>query len=488
MRYRILLFPILLLAYSCSKTTDKTSSNLSPVAFGDTITISHLNMVMLPIPSGSITLKNTDFETSDEKLTQVSLSNFWLAKTEVTQAQYEKIMGNNPSYFKGANLPIEQVSWEDAMNFCHKLTDQEHAAGRIPIGYTYTLPAEAQWEYACRAGTTGDYAGNLDDMGWYVNNSEDKSHPVGLKKANAWGLYDMHGNIREWCLDWYGDYPGGSKTNYSGPASGTHRVSRGGNWHRGAEASTASKRSKETQGRCDDLNGFRIALSPIPEIKIVMVPIPEGTFTLRNTGNNKEKSLTEVTLSKFWLGETEITQAQYKSIMGIGSPHFQGPNLPMEHASWENAMDFCKKLNDIERAAGRLHDGYEYTLPTEAQWEYASLAGTSGDYTKEIDSMAWYKNNSERETHPVGTKKPNNWGLYDMQGNVRELCYDWYTESYPGGSVKDYKGPLSGNYRVLKGGSWADSAENCNPTNRGYRSEGRKGELLGFRIALSSIR
>lgn len=293
------------------------------------------------------------------------------------------------------------------MAFCHKLNQRERAAGRLLSGYAYILPAEAQWEYACRAGTKGDYAGDLDSMAWYANNAEEKTHPVGTKLANTWGLQDMHGNIREWCLDWYGDYPGGIETDYAGPASGNHHVCRGGNWHRGAGASTSSKRSKEAPGCCDDLNGFRIALSAIPEVKIVMIPIPAGTFAMGNMSPDvaeDEKNLTEVTLSKHWLGDNEITQAQFKAIMGKGSPRFQGTYLPMEHASWKDAVEFCQKLNERETATGRLPAGYAYTLPTEAQWEYASRAGTSGNYTEELDEMGWYKNNSEKETHPVGKK------------------------------------------------------------------------------------
>ena len=459
----------------------------------DPISIPDLKIVMQLIPAGNITLRNaSSAAVSDEKeLTQVTLSKFWLGETEVTQAQYEAIMGDNSSYFKGPDLPMEQVSWEDAMAFCHKLNEREHAAGRLPAGYTYKLPTEAQWEYACRAGTTGDFAGNLDAMGWYAENAKDKTHPVATKQANAWGLYDMHGNIREWCLDWYASsYPAGSVTDYAGPASGTLRVSRGGNWHRPEKACTSSNRGYRSQGRRDDLHGLRIALSSIPELKIAMVPIPAGTFTMGSTSleaADDEKTLTEVTLSEFWLGATEVTQSQFKTIMGAGSPCFQGYDLPMEQASWEDAMALCHKLNERERAAGRLPAGYVYTLPTEAQWEYACRAGTTGDYTGDPNAMAWNKTNSDNKTHPVSTKQPNAWGLYDMQGNVRELCLDWYADSYPGGSVTNYAGPESGAYRVCRGAGWGDSAESCRSSNRGYRSEGRRADLLGFRIALSPI-
>ena len=139
--------------------------------------------------------------------------------------------GTNPSRFKGANLPVEQVSYDEALAFCRKVTEQERAAGRLPEGYEYTLPTEAQWEYACRAGTTGNYAGNLDAMAWYSGNSGSTTHAVGGKQANGWGLNDMHGNVWEWCLDWYGNYAGGRVTDPRGASSGSNRVGRGGGWN-----------------------------------------------------------------------------------------------------------------------------------------------------------------------------------------------------------------------------------------------------------------
>jgi formylglycine-generating enzyme required for sulfatase activity len=122
---------------------------------------------------------------------------FWLGRMEVTQAQWQAVMGNNPSRTKGENLPVNTVSRDDAIEFCRKLTERERAAGRLQKGYSYTLPTEAQWEYACRAGTTGDYAGNLNSMAWYDANSGGMPHPVGMKQANAWGIHDLHGNVWE---------------------------------------------------------------------------------------------------------------------------------------------------------------------------------------------------------------------------------------------------------------------------------------------------
>jgi formylglycine-generating enzyme required for sulfatase activity len=171
-------------------------------------------------------------------------------------------MGDNPAGFPGDDRPVEKVSWDDAMEYCRKLTERERAAGRLPEGYGYTLPTEAQWEYACRAGTTGDYAGNLDEMGWYVRNSGNQPHPVGQKQANAWGLYDMHGNVWEWCSDWYGNYPSGSVTDPKGAASGSLRVYRGGSWIGVASGCRSAHRLGNGAGvRNGDL-GFRLAFVP----------------------------------------------------------------------------------------------------------------------------------------------------------------------------------------------------------------------------------
>jgi formylglycine-generating enzyme required for sulfatase activity len=166
-------------------------------------------------------------------ITLVALTRgFWLGATEVTQSQWQAVMVNNPSHFKGTNLLVEQVSWSEAMEFCRKLTERERLAGRLPEGYIYTLPTEAQWEYACLAGTTGYYGGTgrLDEMGWCQSNTGGSTKTMGSKQANAGGLHNMHRNVWELCLDWYGSYPSGSVTDPRGSVTGTHSVYRGGCW------------------------------------------------------------------------------------------------------------------------------------------------------------------------------------------------------------------------------------------------------------------
>jgi formylglycine-generating enzyme required for sulfatase activity len=220
---------------------------------------------MQPIAPGTFALGSAGGGNDDERpVTRVTISQpFWMGKTEVNQAQWQAIMGNNPSQFLGNDRPVEQVSWNEAMDFCRRLTERERSAGRLPEGYVYTLPTEAQREYACRAGTTGDYAGNLDAIAWYAANSGSQTHPVGRKQPNAWGLHDMHGNVWEWCLDWYGSYAGDSVTDPQGPASGSLRVARGGSWGSDAVYCRSAIRGRREPDYRDDNLGFRLALSPV---------------------------------------------------------------------------------------------------------------------------------------------------------------------------------------------------------------------------------
>lgn len=187
----------------------------------------------------------------------------YLGAHEVTQEQYERVMGTNPSNFKSLQNPVERVSWDDAAEFCRRLSalPAERAAGRV-----YRLPTEAEWEYACQAGSTsayshGDNEAQLGDYAWYDQNSESTTHPVGQKRPNAWGLYDMHGNVWEWCQDWYGDYPQGVVTDPVGPAEGSLRVYRGGSWGRVATGCRSAYRLKSVPSYRDNHHGFRVALS-----------------------------------------------------------------------------------------------------------------------------------------------------------------------------------------------------------------------------------
>ena len=231
---------------------------------GQTWMLPRLDLVLLPIAAGTFQMGSENGDVDEKPLTRVTITKpYWLGKTEVTRAQWQALMGSNPSNFKGDDRPVEKVSWDDAMAFCQKLTERERAAGRLPEGYAYTLPTEAQWEYACRAGTTGDYAGDLNSMAWYSSNSEKTMHPVGTKQPNAWGLCDMHCNVWEWCADWKDDYPGGSATDPMGPSSGSLRAIRGGGWRGGASDCRSANRFGYDPGSRFNFLGFRLALSSV---------------------------------------------------------------------------------------------------------------------------------------------------------------------------------------------------------------------------------
>ncbi len=231
-------------------------------------TIPDLNIELLWIKSGTFTmgspLGEADRHRAEGPAFAVTLTKgFWLGKTEVTQEQYEGLMGTNPSRLveAGKTAPVEQVSWIDAVAFCEKLTERERAAKRLPEGYVYTLPTEAQWEYAYRAGTTEAFPGDAEAMTWYDQNSGETTHPVAQKEPNDWGLYDMGGNVLEWCLDWYDAYPHGPQTDPKGPDFGHFRMARGGSWRLPLPVARAAARSGGSPGRRDYTIGFRLALS-----------------------------------------------------------------------------------------------------------------------------------------------------------------------------------------------------------------------------------
>ena len=194
---------------------------------------------------------------------------FWIGKYEVTQGEFSAVLGRNPSHFPGEpNRPVEKVSFFDASAYCAAITQRERQAGRLPAGYEYRLPSEAEWEFACRAGTTnlfsfGDDPSVADQFAWTAENSEATTHPVGLKRPNPWGLYDMHGNVWEWCLDWFAPYPAAPLTNPAGPASSKFKVFRGGGWNQDIEYARAANRFMMSPSNGIHFVGFRLALGQI---------------------------------------------------------------------------------------------------------------------------------------------------------------------------------------------------------------------------------
>ncbi|MDG1892044.1 MAG: formylglycine-generating enzyme family protein [Verrucomicrobiota bacterium] len=246
-----------------------------PMSAENPFTIPELDLKMMPIPAGTFVMGSPDDEQDRQEdegpQTTVTISNpFWLGKTEVTQVQWQTVMGNNPGHFKGDDRPVERVSWNDTVAFCEKLNEMKRDT--LPAGYHYTLPTEAQWEYACRAGTTtrfyyGDDPGynQLGMYAWYVANSFEMTHPVGEKLPNDWGLHDMHGNVWEWCLDWFSDsYPGGNLSDPQGPPSGWNRVFRGGGWVLQTRSCRSADRVWGAPTGTSIRLGFRVGLSSVP--------------------------------------------------------------------------------------------------------------------------------------------------------------------------------------------------------------------------------
>jgi formylglycine-generating enzyme required for sulfatase activity len=223
-----------------------------------------LTMTFCWCPAGEFMMGSPSYEedrSDDENQVKVTLSKgFWMAKTEVTQAQWQAVMGLNPSHFKGSTLPVEEVSWDDAQEFLEKL----NARLGSEDGGTMALPTEAQWEYAARAGQSGAYSGGaLDQVAWWDDNSGNTTHPVGTKQANVWGLHDMSGNVWEWSADWYDeDLHGG--VDPRGPASGADRVNRGGSWGDSAFNCRVAYRNYYDPTDANGSIGFRIVRSSVP--------------------------------------------------------------------------------------------------------------------------------------------------------------------------------------------------------------------------------
>ena len=529
-------------------------------------TISTTGIEMVQINAGTFMMGSPmteDNRYDNEIQHKVTLTyDFYMGMYEITQEQYYAVTGNYPSRYSKNPVdkemlrrPVEMVTWYDAVEYCNKLSDSEgltsvytitnrnpeYKSEDIPASYPiisasvtadwsangYRLPTEAEWEYACRAGTTtrwhfGDTESELDNYAWYSANSNNMTHEVGKKPPNAWGLYDMHGNVWEWCWDKYGSY-WSEQIDPVGASSGSTYVFRGGSLSHSAGGVRSARRTDNgPDGQGSDA-GFRIARGPINNptisIGIDMVEIPAGAFN-RNGYT--------ITLSGFKMGKYEVTQEQYQAVIGDFPSFFSLENdrppatgeihdkRPVEQVNWYDAVEFCNALSTLEGLTPAYNinkttqdpnntntddtikwtvtlngSASGYRLPTEAEWEYACRAGTTTAYNTGntiSDDTGWYSANSNNMTHEVGLKPPNppytngnGWGLYDMHGNVWEWCWDWYG-SYPSGNQEDPKGATAGAVRVLRGGSWPDSADYTQSGNRGEHGPYSRTSAYGFRL------
>jgi formylglycine-generating enzyme required for sulfatase activity len=468
-----------------------------------------------PIGSGEIPAAELG-RVNDETPHQVTITkSFYMQSTEVTQEQWAAVMGNNPSYYPscGNNCPVENVSWNDIQIFIAVLNNMGE-------GY-YRIPTEAEWEYVARAGsntalTNGEisvefceYDPNLNNVGWYCNNAGSTPHLVAQKQANAWGIFDMHGNVWEWVQDWYGDYPTVSVTDPTGPASGSERVERGGSIFSDARRCRSAVRSTFAPDTRRGYLGFRLVYKPSYTNSVGMTfnLIPAGTFTMGSPDGVSEYPIGsgeipvaelsrddneiphQVTLTQsYYLQTTEVTQGQWKSVMGSNPSYFIscGDDCPVENVSWEDTQTFLSTLNSMV-------EGF-YRLPSEAEWEYAAKAGSTTalangditvpdtcDYDSVMDLIGWYCYNANSSTNPVAQKQANTWGLYDMHGNVFEWCQDWYAD-YPTNHVYDPTGPTGGTHRIRRGGSWLFKPGDCRSADRNYLAPDLRAGDNGFRL------
>ena len=252
------------------------TGSAKPPAHGQNFSIPSCGMKMNWVAAGQFLMGSPEAEagrSNDEgPQSEVTISRgFWLGAFPVAQEEWrviaEEASGLNaePSYFSGERLPVEQVSWDHCQTWLRELNALEEA--RLPQNYQYRLPTEAEWEFACRAGTStrfycGDGDGALNDHAWYSANSRSQPHPIGEKKANGWGFHDMHGNVWEWCEDWYGPLPVGRVKDPHGPIFGTKRVFRGGSWGVAAARCRSAYRVWNLPSYKDYTVGFRVALAP----------------------------------------------------------------------------------------------------------------------------------------------------------------------------------------------------------------------------------
>jgi sulfatase modifying factor 1 len=430
--------------------------------------------------------------------------------TEVTQAEWLMEMGDIRGF--GPNYPVEEVSWDEAVLYANALSRREGLpecyAGSTFRGLTctgYRLPTEAEWEYAARAGTTGPTYGPNDTIGWHNDNSDGRTHAVGGKTANSFGLYDMSGNVSEWTGDRDGPDPG-TVTDATMPWLGSERVVCGGSW--GGHAGTAVRRTLYQFSR-DPFTGFRLVRAPLvaltstaptsaapsagassgatagcpagyvriaPRIFTMGSPdeedqgwgdeTPDGEPFVEPVNETPQHSV--IITRGYCMKATEVTQGEWQAVMGSNPSKFKdcGANCPVEQVSWDDAVGYANTLSRREGLpecyAGSTFTGLGcrgYRLPTEAEWEYAARAGTLTPPYGPIDPPYG----------PIDTR--NRFGLYDMLGNVSEWTGDWHGP-YPG-TVTDPTGPATGFERVVRGGDFAFRS--------GY-PPGVRGRYLGFRL------
>lgn len=465
------------------------------------------------------------YSSDDEKPAhEVTLKDFIIGRFEITQKIWKIVMnGENPSYFKGENNPVENISYDDILLFFDRLKELTNKQFR--------LPTEAEWEYAARQGKNNNsqrFSGDndIEKIAWYKKNSSNKTHQVGEKKCNSLGIYDLSGNVSEWCSDFISSYSSQPQHSPTGPNKGYQHIVRGGNFDSEKSQCRTSARDFNSQSFSSPKLGFRIVIEPeslspielaklfayttedeqeqnntnfvkinsdtlfrkqiIDSLYLNLVLVHGGLFkmgadkTTDEDADIDESPIHKVKISDFYISKYEITQSLWYAVMDNNPSENKGWSLPVENVSFEDICDFLEKIKAIT--------GLKYRLPTEAEWEYSAKGGCESDGyifsgSNNIEEIAWYDKNSNGHSHPVGCKRPNELGIYDLTGNVAEWCSDRmgkFTES----DKTNPNGPIFGTKRIRKGGGWFSSKKYCRNTGRYQASPNHKTNDLGFRLVL----
>ncbi len=496
-----------------------------------------IGMEFVKIPSGSFIMGSEKGTINEKPVHKVTINyEFYLGKYEVTIGEWKKVMGDIQAELKSADgkfresdyQPIMYVSWNDAQEFIKKLNAKND-------GYEYRLPSEAEWEYAARAGTTTEFAYGMElhrDQANFVSPDAkgkflEKTVEVGSYQPNAWGLYDMHGNVWEWVEDLYStsynfrSLPTDGSANTS-VGDSNYRVLRGGAWSSLSLACRSAHRwglDPTFRYTTYGVGGFRLvarlkvsqneksqpttsnttsgdnSTTRKNSIGMEFVRIPSGEFMMGSPTSEKGRKDDEiqhrVTISRdFYLGKYEVTQGQWKAVMGNNPSLFSscGDDCPVEKVSWDNVQEFIKKLNAKNEGT--------YRLPTEAEWEYAARAGTTtpfgiGDGNNLSSSEANFngdypygnaaKGKCLCKTVAVGSYQPNAWGLYDMHGNVDEWIQDWYG-AYSSSAQTNPTGASTDSSPIRRGGSWLDIAASLRSAARSSVVPSFRNGNVGFRL------
>ena len=557
---------------------------------------------MIYIPAGAF-IMGDDAVPGAAPAHYVSVDGYYIGSTEVTNLMWRWVM-DYPINWNATDLhkPVEGMSWDDCQDFIERLNEK--------TGRQYRLPTEAEWEYAAMGANRSrgySYSGSnvVGNVAWYWNNLPSQQigtagygvQRVGSRSANEKDIFDMSGNVREWCQDWFGAYPMGIQVNPMGPEIGTDRVLRGGCYLDSSEPCRVKARSASRQSGANYVGtGFRLAMDavidtlpsgPTPDHhvrlslskRIIRIPVGEqrsvniyngsGSYTLYNSNpaiagclvdgetlsltgltvgttdvkvvdnitlsaawltvivykpgsggvvpgpdelfnepnmifvhggtfvrgatseqgssQSDELPIHQVTVSNYYISQTEVTQRLWERVMGGNPSHFKGEKLPVEQVSWEDCQEFIRRLNQMT--------GRQYRMVTEAEWEYAARGGRlSMGYkyagANTVSNMGWYKGNSGSTSHEVAKKLPNELGIYDMSGNVWEWCQDVYgaygsdSQFNPVGPDPEFSGGAVA--RVMRGGGWDGALSDCRVARRLNGAQDYMATNVGLRLAMDA--